>query len=303
MSHAHDHTGHGNAEPVSGGRLLATMVLNFVITIAEIAGGLVSGSLSLISDALHNFSDGVSVIISYLAIRLRERAKSERHTFGLKRAEILAAIINASVLLVISVYLFYEAGRRLLHPAPIRGGLMIGVALVGLAANVVGTLLLQRDATRSLNIRSAYLHLLSDAVSSVGVVLGGVAIYFWRIYWVDPVLTILIGLYVLKESFAILTQAIHILMEGAPPDLDLTEIQAAVEAVPGVEDLHHLHVWTVGENDVHLEAHVNIRDMRISEADALRRSLESLLHDTFGIAHTTIQFECGQCLEVGLIRG
>jgi len=298
MSHAHDHSGE-----VSGGRLLVTMLLNFVITIAEIVGGLVSGSLSLISDALHNFSDGVSVIISYLAIRLRERAKSERHTFGLKRAEILAAIINASVLLVISVYLFYEAGRRLMHPEPIRGGLMIGVALIGLAANVVGTLLLQRDAARSLNIRSAYLHLLSDAVSSVGVVLGGVAIYFWRIYWVDPVLTILIGLYVLKESFAILTQAIHILMEGAPPDLDLNAIQTAVEAVPGVEDLHHLHVWTVGENDVHLEAHVNIRDMRISEADALRRSLESLLHDTFGIAHTTIQFECGQCLEVGLIRG
>jgi len=293
---------HGPEADVSVRRLMITMALNFAITIAEIAGGLLSGSLSLISDALHNFSDGIAIIITYLAIRLKRSEKSLRHTFGLKRAEILAAVINAAVLLAISLYLFYEAARRLLHPAPIQGGLMVGVALVGLVANVAGTVLLRRDATHSLNVRSAYLHLLSDAASSVGVVLGGLAVVVWRVFWVDPVLTILIGLYVLRESFGILTQAIHILMEGAPQGIDLQVLRDAVEALPEVDDIHHLHVWTVGENDIHLEAHLNVRNMSISEGDALRGAIEAILRTSFGISHTTIQLECGRCEAVGLIK-
>jgi cobalt-zinc-cadmium efflux system protein len=302
-------SGHTPARPethipepdVSVSRLLITMALNFAITLAEIAGGLLSGSLSLISDALHNFSDGIAIIITYLAIRLKRREKSLRHTFGLKRAEILAAVINAAVLLTISLYLFYEAAQRLSHPAPIQGGLMAGVALLGLAANVVGTLLLRPDAAHSLNVRSAYLHLLSDAASSVGVVLGGLAVVVWRVYWVDPILTLLIGLYVLRESFRILSQAIHVLMEGAPPGIDLQALRDAVEALPEVDDIHHLHVWTVGENDIHLEAHLNVRNTRISEGDELRRAIETMLRASFGINHTTIQLECGQCRQVGLI--
>lgn len=294
---------HNQAPQVSGGRLLATMSLNFVITIAEIVGGIVSGSLSLISDALHNFSDGIAVVITYFAVRLKQRKSSTRHTFGLKRAEILAAIINSAVLLTISVYLFYEAGRRLFQPPEVQGGVMAAVALMGLTANVVGTLLLRRDAAYSLNVRSAYLHLLTDAASSVGVVLGGLAVLLWRAYWVDPILTLLIGLWVLKESFGILSQAIHILMEGAPPGIDLNEVRDAVEALPGVDDIHHIHLWTVGENDVHLDAHLNVRNMLISEGDALRHSIETMLHSSFGINHITIQLECGQCPDVGLIKG
>ncbi len=293
----HHHEISGNI----GIRFIITILLNFLITIVEIVGGIVAGSLSLISDALHNFSDGVAVIISYIALRLRERDHSPRHTFGLKRAEILAAVINSSVLLVISLYLFYESVERLIHPAEVQGSLMSVIAAIGLVANVIGTILLHKDSDTSMNIRSAYLHLFTDALSSVAVLLGGLAIYFWKVYWLDPILTILIGLYILKESYHILVNAIHILMEGAPPDVPAEKIKETIESFDGVDDFHHLHLWMVGENDIHLEGHVNIRDMRVSESNELGRKIELKLKEKFNIRHVTLQFECNQCQGVGLI--
>jgi cobalt-zinc-cadmium efflux system protein len=285
----------------TGIRLVITIILNFTITVAEIIGGIISGSLSLISDALHNFSDGISVIISYFAIRLKQKDYSSKHTFGFKRAEVLAAVINSSVLVIISIYLFYEAVIRFQNPEPIKGVLMTIVATVGLAANIIGTLLLKRDAATSINIRSSYLHLLTDAISSVAVILGGLAIVFWNIYWIDPVLTILIAVYITRESFKILSDAIHVLMEGAPPGIKIKEIQREVEALEEVEDIHHLHIWTVGENDVHLEAHVNVPDMMISKTNLLGEKIEQILKEKFGINHVTLQFECEQCKEAGLV--
>jgi len=299
MIHLHTHQ---DTAPTTGARLLTTMLLNFVITIVEIVGGVMAGSLSLISDALHNFSDGISVVVSYVALKLKLRENSYRHTFGLKRAEIFAAVINSSVLVVISVYLFYEAVVRIMHPEPVVGRLMMGVAAVGLLANVLGVLLLQPDSKHSMNIKSTYLHLLSDAVSSVGVILGGVAITFWKLYWVDPVLTIVIGLYILRESYHILIQAVHVLMEGAPRDISLEAVRDAVEAFSEVQDIHHIHIWTVGENDIHLEGHVNIEDMLISKSCDLHDQIEHILQEKFGIQHITLQFECEQCKEVGLIN-
>jgi cobalt-zinc-cadmium efflux system protein len=286
----------------TGRRLFITMVLNFVITVAEIVGGIISGSLALISDALHNFSDGISVIVSYIALKLKDRDHSFRHTFGLKRAEIFAAVINAAVLIGISVYLFYESVLRLLQPSEVHGSIMIAIASVGLVANVLGVLLLKRDSHHSMNIRSSYLHLLGDALSSVSVIVGGILIYFWKIYWVDPVLTILIGLYILKQSFHLLSESVHVLMEGAPENISIEEIRDVIENLTGVDDIHHVHLWTVGENDVHLEGHINIQDMKVSEADVLRQKIEKLLREKFEISHTTLQFECNQCPEEGLVR-
>jgi len=294
MAHTHSHSS-------TGIRLVITIILNFTITVAEIIGGIISGSLSLISDALHNFSDGVSVIISYFAIKLKQKDFSSKHTFGFKRAEILAAVINSSVLVIISIYLFYEAVIRFQNPEPIKGVLMTIVASVGLAANIIGTLLLKRDAATSINIRSSYLHLLTDAISSVAVILGGLAIVFWNIYWIDPVLTILIAVYITRESFKILFDAIHVLMEGAPPGIKIKEIQREVEALGEVEDIHHVHIWTVGENDVHLEAHVNVPDMMISKSNMLGEKIERILKEKFEINHITLQFECEQCKEAGLV--
>jgi cobalt-zinc-cadmium efflux system protein len=278
------------------------MLLNFVITIAEIIGGILSGSLSLISDALHNFSDGIAVIISYFAIQLKKKPNTEKHTFGFKRAEILAALINAAVLVAISIYLFYESIIRLISPQEVEGGLMTLVAAIGLLANVIGTVLLKRDSGSSLNIKSAYLHLLSDAVSSAAVIAGGIAIYFFRIYWLDPILTIIISIYVLKESFEIVTNTLHVLMEGTPPNISMEKVKKLVEQIDGVVDIHHLHIWTVGEDDIHLEAHVNINNMITEESDSLRMKIEKLLHENFNIHHSTIQFECGVCETKTLIK-
>jgi len=277
------------------------MLLNFVITAVQIVGGLISGSLALISDALHNFSDALSIIISYIAIKLKLRDNSYRHTFGLKRAEILAAVINASVLIVIYGFVFYEAFKRFYEPEKIEAGIMSIVAAIGLAANIIGTLLLKRDSKTSLNIRSAYMHLLSDSVSSVAVILGGIAIAIWNIIWVDSLLTFLIGIYIMRECYLILGEAIHVLMEGAPPEISLDEIKTEVERFPEVADIHHIHLWMVGDGDIHLEAHVNVNDMKISQSDVLRMKIERMLESKFGIHHVTLQFECNQCLEEGLI--
>ncbi|MCH7722758.1 MAG: cation transporter [Bacteroidetes bacterium] len=294
MAHNHSHSS-------TGIRLIITVLLNLLITVVEVIGGIISGSLALISDALHNFSDAISVIISYIAIRLKERDSSSKHTFGLKRAEILAAVINSSVLVIISIYLFYEAILRFQNPEPIKGILMTVVASIGLAANIAGTLLLKRDAKKSMNIRSSYFHLLSDAVSSVAVIIGGLAITFWNMYWLDPLLTILIAVYITRVSFKILSNAIHVLMEGAPPDISIREIQTEVEKLEKVENIHHVHIWTVGENDVHLEAHIDVADMMISKSNLLGEQIEALLKTKFGINHITLQFECEQCKDVGLV--
>ena len=294
MAHKHTHSS-------TGIRLLIAVLLNLFITVVEVIGGIISGSLALISDALHNFSDAFSVSISYIAIRLKERDSSSKHTFGFKRAEILAAVINSSVLVIISIYLFYEAILRFQNPEPIKGVLMTVVASIGLVANIAGTLLLKRDAKTSMNIRSSYFHLLSDAVSSVAVLIGGLAITFWNMYWLDPLLTILIAVYITRESFKILSNAIHVLMEGAPPDISIREIQTEVEKLEKVENIHHVHIWTVGENDVHLEAHIDVADMMLSKSNILGEQIEALLKTKFGINHITLQFECDQCKDVGLV--
>ena len=299
MSHSHSHS--RVSAGVSAGRLFTTMALNFAITIAEVIGGLFSGSLSLISDALHNLSDGVAIIISYIAIRLNQRPKSPQFTFGLKRAEILAATVNASTLIVICFFLFKEAYGRLVSPSHIEGGMMAAVAGIGLLANVAGTLLLRPGARDSMNIRAAYLHLFSDALSSVAVLLGGLAIYFYKIYWLDPVLTILISLYVLRESYLIVKEAVNVILMGTPAHLSLRAIQKELEALPGVRNIHHVHAWRLDEHDVHFEAHVEVEDMRVSQTSELLKQMEELLREKFGISHVTLQFESDICKEKELV--
>jgi len=297
MSHHDEH-----ATPVSGARLLITLLLNLLITVAEIIGGILSGSLSLISDALHNFSDGIAIMVSYIAIRLNRQPKSAHYTFGLKRAQILAAIINSSVLVVISLYLFIESYQRFMHPQSIQASLMVIVAGIGLLANTLGTLLLRAGAQDNINIRSAYLHLLSDAVSSVGVILGGLAIYFWQVSWVDPLLTVLISIYILRESFHILKEALDIVLMASPEEISLTKIAEKLTALEGVNNLHHVHLWQMDEHDIHFEAHVDVADRLVSETEPLLQKITEVLHENFEINHVTLQFECDACTTTELIN-
>jgi len=261
------------------------------LTIAEVIGGLMSGSLSLLSDALHNFSDGIAVFIAWIAIKLRTLPRNDHYTFGFKRAEVLAAVINAGALVAINIYLFIEAWSRYHNPEPIAGNIMTIVATVGLVANIIGTWLLHRGSKESMNLRAAYLHLFSDAISSVGVILGGLAIMFFEVYWIDPLLTVLIGLYVLKESMQILWRTLGIFMLATPPDLKTDDVRQVIREQHGVSDVHHIHLWAVAENDIHLEAHITVVDQPLSQTYALRAALEELLHDRFEINHTTIQLE------------
>ena len=290
------HHHHGQDENISGTRLLATMLLNFAITVIEIAGGLLSGSLSLISDALHNFSDGIAIIISYIALRLSRKPRTSQYTFGLKRAQILAAVINSAVLLAVCVYLLREALDKLLHPQPVDGGLMLIVASFGLIANLIGTWLLHRGAKNNLNIRSAYLHLLSDAVSSVAVIVGAMAIKLFTLTWIDPLLSIVIAIYVGWESWKIIQSAIDVLMLKVPGSITLEELESKLAEVPGVCDAHHIHLWQVDDRDIHFEAHISVDDALLSATAPLASQIEQILHDDFGINHVTLQFDAGRCL-------
>jgi len=293
MQHDHHHL-HVEAT-TSTARLFITMALNFLITVVELIGGLLSGSLSLLSDALHNFSDGISIIISYIAVRLARQPRSNKYTFGLKRAEILAAVINAGTLIVICFYLFKESYERFIAPREIAGGVMIVVAGIGLIANVAGTLLLKAGSRDNINIRSAYFHLLGDAVSSVAVILGGIAVHFFRVYWIDPLLTVLISLYILVKSYEIVKEAIDVLMMGAPESISIESIQKEVEKMPGVNNIHHVHVWRLRENDVHFEAHIDVEEMLVSQTTELSSAIEAMLKHNHGITHITLQFESDKC--------
>ena len=291
MSHNHSH----NTNETSEKNLFITMALNFFITIAEIIGGFISGSLSLISDALHNFSDGIAIIITYIAMRLSKRPKTSKYTFGLKRAEILAAIINASTLIIISFFLIKEAIDRFYNPSPITGSLMLIVASLGLLANVAGTLLLKKGSEGNLNIRAAYFHLLSDAVSSLAVIIGALFIIFYKIYWIDPLLTVLISLYILKETYEIVKESVQILMMSNPEGIDLEVIKNIVEKIPGVINIHHIHLWKLNDNDTHFEAHIEVKDMFVSKTAEIQKQIEHELHERYEINHTTLQFECDKC--------
>jgi cobalt-zinc-cadmium efflux system protein len=296
MTHQHDHTVDTPAK-----NLFITMLLNFLITLIEIVGGVLSGSLSLLSDAIHNFSDGIAIIVSYIAIRLSKRPRTLKYTFGLKRAEILAAVINASTLIIISFFLIKEAVGRFSNPTPITGNLMLAVAVVGLIANVVGTMLLKRGSRDNLNIRAAYFHLLSDAVSSLAVIIGAVFIMVFNITWIDPVLTILISLYILKETYEIVKESVDVIMMSSPAEIKMNELQHLVEAIPGVKNIHHVHLWKMNDTDTHFEAHVDVDDVLVSSTVALRMEIERCLHDTYDINHTTLQFECDSCKTKGLV--
>ena len=287
MGHHHHH----HAHEVKG-RLLFSFALNIVITLAEIVGGLLSGSLALLSDSVHNLGDSMSLLASYFAIKIGERKANEKYTFGYKRAEILVAFINSAVLVGVSLLLLVEAYRRYRNPEPIDGPLMLGVALIGLFANLLSVLLLHSHA-HGLNVRSAYLHLLSDTLSSVAVVAGGIAIIKWNVLWVDPLITVLIALYILREAYEILRESIEVLME-ASPELDLRAIKAELESIPRVKNAHHFHAWRVGEDEVHFECHLDVEDMPLSEAQKIIDEAEKRLRK-FGITHITVQLEVDRC--------
>lgn len=299
--HEYDHGhSHGNAAAMSPARFKFVTLLNLVITIAEFVGGIISGSLALLSDAVHNLSDTASILISYFAYKISGRDHDLKHTYGYQRAEILAALINAVTLAVICVFLLFEAIKRFYHPSPIKGYVMLVVAAIGLLANLMSVLLMHSGSKENINIRSSYLHMLGDTFSSVGVIIGGIAIVLWKVYWIDPLITILVALYIAKESFEIIKRSVHIIMQGAP-DISLPEIQKDLMALGGIENIHHTHLWMINDRSIIFEAHIEVQDRMLSELATLLDKINQFLSTKHYIEHVTIQFECNRCVSKELI--
>ncbi|WP_413626951.1 cation diffusion facilitator family transporter [Fructilactobacillus vespulae] len=281
---------HDHDNQLSGKRFLEVTVLNSLITVVEFLGGVFSGSLSLLSDAIHNLGDSLSIIFSYVAHVISKRKQTQTNTYGFKRAQILSALFNALFLVIISVFLIGEAISRIGHPEKIDGMVMLVVAIIGTIANVLSTLLLSKGAKHNLNMKATYLHLLSDALSSVGIIIGGILIQFYNWTIIDPIITMIVAVYIMWESWPIIKKSISILMEGSP-NLDYQAIHHDLLEIKEVKCVHHVHAWMVDENSIVFSAHINLADLRLSEVQNVYDEINQLLQDKYHIEHVTIQPE------------
>lgn len=283
MSHDHHHT---------QSRLGLTFLLNILITVAQIIGGIISGSLALISDAIHNLSDGVAVLLAYIADRLGHREKTAKHSFGYKRAEILAAFINALVLIAISFYLMIEAIDRFANPQTVDFKWMLGLGILGFLANGFSVFLLHDDHEHNLNVKAAYLHLLGDALTSLAVIVGAVFIWAWGWTWIDPLVTLLISIYLLVHTFKLLKESTEILMQFAPSNIDPDLVKQKLETIAGLKQVYHIHIWRLTDHTIHFEGHAELdSDLKLSETRAIDAEMNEILHHEFNITHVTLQFE------------
>ena len=281
---------HGNSGP-----LKITLIIVLVVLIAEVIGGFVSNSLALLGDAGHMLTDALALVLSLLAVNLARRPATGHHTYGYHRAEIIAALANGVILVVISIWIFYEAYLRFQEPRNIDPPIMLAVAGVGLIANLAGMFILHRSAQRNINIKAAFWHITGDTLSSVGVIIAGFIIMItgWSI--VDPILAVVIGCVIIWSAFRIVKEAGDILLESVPGHISLDEVLDAVASVPGVNGIHDIHIWTITSGIYALSAHVDIDDCMVSESTAVVGSINTLLSGRFGINHTTLQLECENC--------
>lgn len=293
-------------KPALERRFLWSLALTGLILLAEAAGGLWTGSLALLSDAAHVFMDVFALGLSFIALRLSALPADDRHTYGYHRLEVLAALANGATLIVVALGIFGEAWERWLAPGPVKSGEMLAIAVIGLAVNLVVAFVLGGHAHRDgedghgahaedVNLKSAWLHVVGDALSSLGVIAAAVVMGLTGWYWVDPLTSVLIGVIILLGSGRVLKNALHILVEGAPEHLSLRSVGEALTTAPGVVDVHDLHVWSLCAGHVALSAHVVLPDQPLTGSEAVMAELKARLRQRFGIEHTTIQFECAAC--------
>ncbi|WP_429971440.1 cation diffusion facilitator family transporter [Fructilactobacillus sp. Tb1] len=283
--HEHEHN-----NELSGKRFFEVTVLNAVITIVEFLGGIFSGSLSLLSDAIHNLGDSLSIVFSYGAHVISQRKQTKTNTYGFKRAQIISALFNSIFLVIISIFLIVEAIDRIQHPEKVDGVIMLIVAVVGTLANVLSTMLLSKGAKNNLNMKATYLHLLSDALSSMGIIVGAILITFFGWTIIDPIITIVVAIYIMWESWPVIRKSVGILMECAP-NLDYDSIHQDLLAIDGVKCVHHVHALMVDENSIVFSAHVNMEDLRLSDVQVIYDKINHVLKTKYGIDHVTIQPE------------
>ena len=282
---------HHHRKPESDRGLLVAVGINVLLTFAQIMGGIISGSLSLIADALHNLSDAASLGIALFARKISRKPADEFKTFGYQRAEVIAALINLTLLITISLYLIYEAIWRIVEPQVITGWIMVLVAGIALIVDTITALITYKMSKSSINMKAAFLHNLADALASIGVILAGSFILLYEWYWVDTLVTFFIAGFVLWQGLTLLPKTIHLLMEGTPEGLSSEDIKLSAEQINGVEDVHHIHVWHLDEHRIALEAHVVVTANELKEVEVIKDKLKQLLKDKFNITHSTLEFE------------
>jgi len=296
LTHTHTHSHFGEIARQTSTRLAIALVITLAFVAVEAAAGWYANSLALLSDAGHNLTDVFALALSWVAIWLSQRPSSARHTYGFHRAGILAALINSLTLILMAVWIFYEAYQRLIYPPEMQPGVLVVVGALALAVNLGTALLLKRGSDQDLNLRSAFVHLMGDVFSTAGAILAGVVILFTGWYWLDALVSILIGGLILWNAWKILRETLDILLESTPRDVDLERLVADLRAVEGVRGVHDLHVWSINQTLRTLSAHIVTDDQAISAGAALQRGLNELLVHQYGIAHATLQLECADCL-------
>ncbi|MBU0574202.1 MAG: cation diffusion facilitator family transporter [Candidatus Margulisbacteria bacterium] len=275
--------------------LLIVICLTLSVMTAEIIGSLLSGSLALLSDAAHMFTDTGALLLALFALWFSRRPATSEKTYGYYRIEILSALFNGAFLVFISGYIFLEAYKRILNPQPIEGPLMLVVACIGLLANLSGAYILSRSSRENLNMRGAFWHVISDAISSVGVIAGGVIITFTGLSIVDPIIGFVIAILILRGALSLVFESVDILLESTPRDIKLKEVIKDIKDIEGIKDFHDLHIWTITSGLRALSAHVLIDDAMLSKCEEISRQIKRLLKEKFSIDHATLEFECDKC--------
>tara|TARA_B100000029_G_scaffold516636_2_gene632029 strand:- start:1595 stop:2482 length:888 start_codon:yes stop_codon:yes gene_type:complete len=285
MSHSHHHKPEGNIA------LGFAIFINALLTIAQIVGGIISGSLSLIADALHNLSDAAALAIALFARKIGLKPADEDKSFGYQRAEVIAALINLTLLITVSSYLIYEAIWRVFLPEQISGWIIVIVAGGALVIDMITAFITFRMSKNSMNMKAAFLHNLSDALASIGVIIAGTLILLYGWNWVDTLMTFLIVTFILWQAIKMFPKTIHLLMEGTPEELSLSDIIFSAKKIAGVEDLHHIHIWSLDEHRIALEAHVVVTTNELTKAESIKQKLKKLLQEEFNINHSTLELE------------
>jgi cobalt-zinc-cadmium efflux system protein len=295
----HD-SGHMHIDPTSGDRRVSVAIwANALLTVAQIVGGILSGSLALIADALHNFSDMASLVIAFVARKIARRPADARMTFGYGRIEIVAALINYTTLILVGVYLIYEGAMRMIDPPEVAGWTVVILGAVALAVDSLTAWLTWSMQKDSVNIRALFLHNLSDALASVAVIVGGTLIILYNLRWVDPAITIGIALYILYLALTEIGGPIRTLMLGSPPDIDCASVLEAMRGVDGVHDVHHVHLWQMQEHEAALDCHVVLTAAAWPRLEAIKREIKDRLSEGFRITHSSLEFEHEDCAHDG----
>ena len=290
MGHAHHH-----GTTTTGRRLVLSIAITLTFVIAEAIAGYFSHSLALVSDAGHNFADALALLFAWYGVWIARKPSTQRHTFGYHRVGIFAALINAVSLVVIALLIFREAAGRLANPQPVHSRPMIIVASIAIVMNTAISLWLRGDARHDLNVRSAYLHMVGDAISAVGVVIAGIVIAVSGISVADSIISILIGVLILWSSWGILQESVNVLLESIPKGMDMNQVEQTIVNVPGVQAVHDLHVWTIGSGIIACSCHITVGEQSISSGQDVLRVVNHELEARFGISHSTIQVEVEGC--------